>query len=204
VNDVEEPQFNSVDGDLTDVLLAVGEGDPEAMNQLLEAVYGDLRRMCRNRLGNDPHMQALQPTELVHEVYVRLIDQRRVNWANRSHFFSVAARLIRRVLVDQVRSLKREKRGGTRRRVSLSATIPDADGRAIDVLALEEALTELAEINETAASIVEMRFFGGQTHEDIAYVLGTSERSIRRHWTFAKAWLYRHMSGGAMEAESPA
>lgn len=179
--------------DLTDVLLAVSNGNPEAMDQLLESVYADLHRMCQNRLSGNPGPNPIQPTELVHEVYLRLIDQTRVSWANRAHFFAVAARLIRRVLIDQARASMRQKRGGGQRPSPLSTLIPASDGREIDLLELEEALTELSKVNETAVSIIEMRFFASQTHEDIAHVLGLSERSVRRHWTFAKAWLYRRM-----------
>jgi RNA polymerase sigma-70 factor (ECF subfamily) len=180
---------------LTAVLHAVSDGDPDALNQLLEAVYADLHRMCANRLSDTPAGQPLQPTELVHEVYLRLIDQTRVNWQNRAQFYAVAARLIRRALIDQIRAAQRLKRGGDVRHEPISHTLAGEDGVAIDLLALEESLTELSRINETAAQIVEMRFFAGQSQQDIAHVLELSERSIRRHWIFAKAWLYRHMGG---------
>ncbi len=181
--------------DLTRVLQAVSDGDREAMNQLLEAVYADLHRMCRKRLEDGAAHQPVQATELVHEVYLRLIDQSRVNWQNRAQFFAVAARIIRRTLIDQIRTSRRLKRGGDRNHVPVSATLAGEDGGEVDLLELEEALTELAGINQQAVDIVEMRFFAGQTHEDIAHVLGLSERTVRRQWSFAKAWLYRRIGG---------
>ncbi len=181
--------------DLTRVLHAVSDGDQEAMNRLLEAVYADLHRMCRKRLEDGAARHPVQATELVHEVYLRLIDQTRVNWQNRAQFFAVAARIIRRTLIDQIRASRRLKRGGDRNHVPVAATLAGEDGGQIDLLELEEALTELAKINQQAVEIVEMRFFAGQTHEDIAHVLGLSERTVRRQWSFAKAWLYRRMGG---------
>lgn len=184
-------------GELTQVLHAISEGDPDAMNKLLEAVYADLHRMCRNRLAGPAAQQPLQPTELVHEVYLRLIDQSRVNWQNRAQFFALAARIIRRALIDQIRSARRQKRGGDIEHVPVSPSLAGKDGRSVDLLDLHEALEELAKVNETAERVVEMRFFAGQSHEDIGHVLNLSERSVRRNWTFAKAWLYRRMGDDA-------
>jgi RNA polymerase sigma factor (TIGR02999 family) len=182
-------------GEITRLLIAWSDGRREALDDLLPVVYEDLRHMAAGYMQREPAGHPLQPTALVSEAYLRLIDQRRVQWRNRAHFFGVAAGLMRRILVDCARRRRAEKRGGDWERVTLSAVDFAADEpRHVDVVALHESLTRLAAFDPEQARIVELRFFGGLTIEEAAEVVGVSEATVVREWTIAKAWLRADLS----------
>lgn len=182
--------------DVTQVLKAITAGSREAVDKLLPIVYDELRALADRYLRHDRPDHTLQATALAHEAYLRLVDQREVQWQNRAHFVAVAAQAIRRILADYARMHRREKRGGDKRRVPLSMVAPSAPGRDLDWLALDEALGRLGEQAPIEAQIVEMRFFGGMSIDEIAEVLDVSDRTVRRRWNYAKAWLYREISKG--------
>lgn len=183
---------------ITQLLIAWGDGEREALDQLVPLVYDDLRRLAAGYMGRETPGHALQPTALVHEAYVRLIDQRRVQWRNRAHFFGVAANMMRRILVDDARKRRAEKRGGAAERITLTGDdIAAPEQHDIDVLALHEALERLASFDPQQEQIVELRYFGGLTIEETAEVIGMSPATIVREWTIAKAWLRADMSGAA-------
>jgi RNA polymerase sigma-70 factor, ECF subfamily len=181
---------------ITELLVAVSDGGREALDQLLTVLYDDLRRVAAAQMRREPPGHSLQPTALVHEVYVRLVDQRHVKWRDRAHFFGVAASLMRRILVDHARSRLADKRGGGLKRVTLVGDEPAADSpQGIDVLALHESLLRIAAFNPRQERIVELRYFGGLTIEEAAEVMGISEATLVREWTIAKAWLRADLSG---------
>jgi RNA polymerase sigma factor (TIGR02999 family) len=175
--------------DVTDLLHAARAGNQEAAAQLLPLVYDELRALARTRMAHLPPGQTMQPTALVHEAYLRLLGKNDLHVENRRHFFFVAARAMRDILVEQARSRAGLKRGGGRRRVRLSATEVVDAANATDVLAVHEALDELEQKDPLKARIVNLRFFTGMTMEETAKVLGVSERTLHRHWVFIKAWL---------------
>jgi len=181
------------ENDLTCWLLAWGKGDPGADSRLMAAVYGDLRRVARRRLRAERGNHSLSPTALVHEAYVRLVDLRRVRWQNRVQFFAIAARLMRRVLVDHARSRAAVRRGGAMWKVSLSDHHAVTGPRDADVLDLEAALEKLATISPRLADLVVMRFLGGLTIEEAAEVLEISPATVKRDWLRARAWLFREL-----------
>lgn len=178
---------------ITELLLAVSEDGRPALDQLIPVVYDDLRRFAAAQLRREPGGHSLQPTALVHEVYVRLVDQRHVQWRNRAHFFGVAASLMRRILVDHARARLADKRGGGLERVTLVGDEAAASPR-IDVLALHESLRRMAAFSPRQERIVELRYFGGLTIEEAAEVIGISEATLVREWTVAKAWLRADLS----------
>lgn len=179
--------------ELTCWLLAWGKGDPYADNRLMEAVYGDLRRAARRRLRAERRDHSLSPTALVHEAYVRLVDLRRVRWQNRIQFFAVAARVMRRVLVDHARRHAAVKRGGAIWRVSLSDHHAVTAPRDVELLDLEAALDKLGRLSPRLADLVVMRFLGGLTIEEAAEVSDSSAASVKRDWLRARAWLFREL-----------
>ena len=177
--------------DITQLLIAWSDGRREALDDLMPIVYADLRRVAAGYMRRESPGHALQPTALVHEAFVRLVDQRQVKWRNRAHFFGVAAGMMRRILVDNARRRRAEKRGGDWERVTLAgdeAAAPDAN-QEVDVLALHEALERLAEFDPQQSRIVELRYFGGLTIDETAEVVGISSATVVREWTIAKAWL---------------
>ena len=179
---------------ITALLVGYGRGDKEALDKLMPIVYDELRRQAARYLRREQAGHTLQTTALIHEAYVRLVDQRNVQWQNRAHFFGIAAKMMRRILVDHARTKKRAKRGGSDVKVSLAdATIP-VKGQDLDVVALDEALNRLAEIDEQQSRVVELRFFSGLTVEETAEVMGISPATVKRDWSMAKAWLHREMS----------
>ena len=185
---MNDPQRN--EPGITQLLIAWSDGRREALENLMPLVYEDLRRVAAGYMRHESAGHALQPTALVHEAYVRLIDQKQVKWRNRAHFFGVAASLMRRILVDHARRRRAEKRGGNWERVTLSENEAAADGaREIDVLALHESLERLATFDPQQERIVELRYFGGLTIEETAEVVGVSPATVVREWTIAKAWL---------------
>ena len=183
------------DGPITQLLIAWSDGRRDALEHLVPLVYDDLRRIAAGYMRREPAAHALQPTALVHEAYVRLIDQRQVKWRNRAHFFGVAAGMMRRILVDHARLRRADKRGGKWERVTLSGIDPAVRApHPIDVLALHEALERLAAFDPQQERIVELRYFGGLTIEEAAEVLGISEATVVREWTIAQAWLRAELS----------
>ena len=181
--------------EITELLIAWSDGRPEALEDLMPIVYADLRRVAAGYMRREAAGHALQPTALVHEAYVRLVDQKRVKWRNRAHFFGVAAGLMRRILVDSARRRRAEKRGGGWERVTLAGDEAAPDSRReVDVLALHDALERLAEFDPQQERIVELRYFGGLTIEETAEVVGISAATVAREWRIAKAWLRAQLS----------
>lgn len=177
--------------DVTGLLVDWSRGDDEALERLMPLVVDELRHLARSHFRREPDGHTLQPTALVNEVYLRLTDQRQVQWDNRSQFFAFAATLMRRVLVDHAKARRTAKRGGHVRKVSLQEVIGLAEPEDVDLLALDDALSTLAEIDPRQSRIVELRFFAGLTHEEIAEVLEVSVSTVKREWRTARLWLYR-------------
>lgn len=178
--------------DVTELLRSLDTEGGEPPEQLLEAVYDDLRRLAGNYMQMERPDHTLQATALVHEAYMRLVDWKNVTWQNRAHFFSVAAQVMRRVLIDHARAKGSQKRSAQKLVLDEAISLPDNAG--IDLLALEEALVTLEGKDPRQARIVEMRFFGGLSIAETAYILGVSEATVRRDWTFAKAWFQRELT----------
>jgi len=170
-------------------------GNQAALDQLLPLVYDELRRLAGRYLRREPAGQTLQPTALVNELYLRLVDQPEVDWQNRAHFFAVAAQAMRFLLLDRARSKQQAKHGGGARQVELEETAVISAEPSTDLLALDEALTRLAVLDPRQGRIVELRYFGGLSTAEVAEVLGVSEITVKREWLKAKAWLYRELRG---------
>jgi len=179
--------------DITGLLVAWGNGDRTALETLVPLVQQELRRVASRQMSRERPGHLLQPTALVNEVYIRLVDWKNVEWKNRAHFFGVSAQLMRRILVDFARQRPRLA-GHTAPHVSLDEVLTVSPGRGDDLVALDDALTSLAEIDERKSRIVELRFFGGLSNEEIAEVLQISTITVIREWNKAKAWLYRELS----------
>lgn len=182
------------DQDLTQFLVAWSAGDESALDQLVPLVYNDLRRIAERQLRKEPDNQTLQTTALVNEAYLRLANGRPLNWQNRAHFFAVAARVMRHILVDVARGRKRECRGNGVPVLSLNEELVFSSSRAAEVLALDEALSELAKVDQRKSRLVEMRFFAGLGVDEIAEVLKISPETVTREWKRARAWLYVHLA----------
>ena len=181
--------------DVTRLLVDWGNGDQAALDELIPLVYDELRRMAGRYMRRESKGHTLQTSALVNEAYLRLVDQKSVQWQNRAHFFGVAAQLMRRILVDHARSRSRAKRGGRAQMVSLAEQAVMSKEVA-DVIALDESLNNLAELDPRKSQIVEMKFFGGLTNEEVAEVLKVTSRTVEREWRKAKAWLHRAISKG--------
>ena len=180
--------------DVTGLLLAWNKGDRAALDNLMPLVYDELRRLARHHMRFETPEHTLQATGLVNEAYIRLIDQKRVNWQNRAHFFGAAAQIIRRVLVDHARARHRLKRGGDAVKVSLYDDVGAANAVEVDVVALDHALSELAKLDPQQERIIELRFFTGLSIEETAEALSISPATVKRDWASARAWLYREMT----------
>ncbi len=192
--------MNAEDVDLSDALSRVAAGGDEAnAERLMSAVYDQLHRLAASMLRNESPGHTLQPTALVNEAYLKLVDQDRVNWQGKTHFFAIGAKMMRRILVDHARSKKRQKRGGGMHRIALGDDIQISQGNDEDVLAIEEALQKLAQQDARQAQIVELRFFGGLTVEEVAEVLQVSKRTVEAEWTLLRAWMRRELSGESMK-----
>jgi RNA polymerase sigma factor (TIGR02999 family) len=188
--------MDDIAGDVTLLLRRWGGGDSRALDELIPIVYSELRRLANYYLQQEGHAQTLQSTALVHELYLRLCRQQEPNLESRAHFFAVAAQMIRRLLVDHARERSAIKRGGGKQAgLEEAVTIPVHPN--LDILALDESLSALASQDARKSRIVEMRFFGGLSALEIARVLGMSEATVRRDWSLARAWLFRHMEGRA-------
>jgi RNA polymerase sigma factor (TIGR02999 family) len=181
---------------VTELLRRWSNGDQEALDSLVPLVYQDLRRLANYYLQREPQAQTLQSTALVHEVYLRMCKQQGPQWEGRAHFFAVAAKMIRRILVDHARRKSAGKRGGKFQPNELEAALTLPVPASLDLLALDESLQELDKFDTRKCRVVEMRFFGGLEAKDIAKVLGTTEATVRRDWKIARAWLYRRLQGG--------
>lgn len=196
----DEPQNDENRGDEPrhDVTLLLSKwrgGDDQALDELVSLVYNELRRLAGRYLNHENVGQTLQTHDLIHEAFLRLIGQRHVDWQNRAHFFGIAAQMMRRILTDHARRRSAAKHGGGIRRVVLD-DVPDlAASSDAEIVAVDDALIELKEVDEELAKIVELRFFGGLEHDEIAAVLGVSNATVRRRFRIAKAWLYRRLSG---------
>jgi RNA polymerase sigma-70 factor (ECF subfamily) len=180
--------------DITQLLQRMGSSGGEGMDQLLEVVYAELRRQAARYLRRERKNHTLQPTALVNEAFMKLVDQRSVQWQNRAHFFGVAAQAMRRIVIDHARTRQRVKRGGVQQVVTLDEAMIVAESRSIDVLALDEALTRLAALDERQAKIVELRYFAGLSVEETAEVTSLSPATIKREWAMARAWLHAELS----------
>src|SRR3954471_163198 len=184
----------STSDDVTKLLHDWSQGDTAALERLIPLVFEDLRQIAGRLFQRESDGHTLQPTALVSEVYLRLMDQRKIHWQNRQQFFGVAALMMRRILVDYAKGRQAAKRGSGAPKVPLDETIAVPELRDLDVVALDEALTQLAEIDPRQGRIVEMRFFMGLSHEEIAEVLGISVTTVKREWRTARLWLFRELS----------
>jgi RNA polymerase sigma factor (TIGR02999 family) len=184
----------------TELLLAWGRGEETALERLMPLVHGELHRLARLYMARERPDHTLQPTALVNEAYLRLIEISRVQWQNRAHFLAMAARAMRRILVDVARAHRNQKRGSGFERVALDDTIVVTD-RPIEVVALDEALDRLSAISPRQSEVVELHFFGGLTLEEVAEVLQLSRDTVKRDWRFAKLWLLRELSNGSRRDE---
>jgi RNA polymerase sigma factor (TIGR02999 family) len=177
---------------VTALLRAWSNGDEEARDQLLPLIYAELRSRAAGRLRREKPGHTLQPTALVHEAYLRLVGQK-VAWKNRAQFFGLASEMMRRILVDHARGRKRDKRAGGWTRVELDEAVAMSEQRDVDLVLLDQALSELTELDPQHGRIIELRFFGGMTLEETGEVLGVSPATVKRDWSLARAWLYRRL-----------
>jgi RNA polymerase sigma-70 factor (ECF subfamily) len=191
----------SADRDVTALLRHLRDGDDRALDRLLPLVYGEMRALAAYHMRGERKNHTLQPTALVHEAYLRLVDRESPDWDNRAHFFGVASQVIRRILVEHAREKLRKKRGGGAVRVTLTEAALSGPAMDMDVLALDEALSRLGTEDDTAQKIVELRFFGGMTAQETATALDLSVRTVHRRWAYAKAWLYRELMDGGKADE---
>lgn len=180
--------------EVTKILQEWSKGDHQAAERLFQLVYDELKRQARKHLSRERADHTLQPTALVHEAYLKLVDQTVLKAENRAHFYGIAARVMRRILVDHARQHNAEKRGGAAQKLSLDDVDISLKQNSSDLIALDEALTNLAKFDERKSRVVELLYFGGMENEEAAQVLGVSEKTIRRDWQMAKMWLSRELS----------
>lgn len=181
--------------EITQLLAAWRDGNQAALDELYPLVYDELHRLARRYMSKERKGHTLQTTALINEAYVRLVDQRNVQWANRSHFFAISAQIMRRILIDHARRHAYAKRGGGARPVSLDETAVLAQGDFSEFIRLDEALKSLAQLDPRRSQVVELRYFGGLNNEEIAGVLNISENTVIRDWNMARAWLHRQLTG---------
>ena len=182
---------------VTDLLNAWGAGDKGAFDELVSLVYDELRRQASRYLRHESPGHTLETSDLIHEAYLRLVDQKNPHWQNRAQFFGISAQLMRRILVDHARARHRAKRGGQNIRISLDEEVAACTSGDVELIDIDEALNRLAQIDAQQSKIVELRFFGGLSVEETAEVLGISPRTVKRTWRFAKAWLHRELQDHA-------
>ena len=180
--------------EVTQLLIAWSNGDQEALDKLVPLVYDELRRIARRYMDREPAGHTLQTTALVNEAYLRLIEQKVMKWQNRAHFFAISAQLMRRILVSMARARHADKRGGEARQVSLDEALVISEERAAELVALDEAMNELAALDPRRSRVVELRYFGGLSVEETAEVLKISPETVMREWKRAKAWLYTELN----------
>ena len=181
--------------EVTQLLLAWSDGDRSALEKLIPLVYDELRRLARRYMGRERTGHTLQTTALVNEAYLRMVDLKAVHWQNRAHFFAVSAQLMRHILVDFARSRGYKKRGGGARQIPLDEALQVSADQPEDLIALDDALNSLAEVDERKSKVVELRFFGGLSVEETAHVLDVSVDTVMRDWKMAKVWLLREIRG---------
>jgi len=181
--------------EITQLLLAWSDGDQAALEKLTPLVYAELRRLAKGYMFGERPGHTLQTTALINEAYMRLIDWKNVRWQGRAHFFGVAAQVMRRILVDFARARHYAKRGGAAQQVSLDEAVTIHEDRSAELIALDEALKSLAEIDPRKSQVVELRFFGGLNAKETAEALKVSQRTVEREWNSARAWLYRELRG---------
>lgn len=185
--------------DVTKLLAEWSKGDQAALEALIPLIYSELRRLAGHYLSQEKPGHTLSATALVHEAYLRLVKQR-VTWQNRAHFFGVAAQMMRRILVDHARSHRYAKRGGGALTLTLDQALATSQQKELDLVALDEALHSLAKLDERQSRMVELRFFGGLSIAETSEVLGVSTPTVKREWASARAWLYRELSRGSLDA----
>lgn len=183
--------------DITTLLLEWEGGNHDALQELTPLVYDQLRHLAARALHRERPGHTLQSTALVHEAYLKLVDQQRVHWHDRDHFFAIAAQIIRRILVSHARGRKALKRGSANTVITLDESVTPVPGRDVDLVALDDALETLSRLDEQQGKIVELRFFGGLSIESTARVLGISSSTVKREWNLARAWLRRELTGAA-------
>lgn len=181
--------------EITQLLRAWSAGDPQALEKLTPLVYGELHRAAQRYIARERPNHTLQATALINEVYLRLVALQEVAWQDRAHFFAMCARLMRRILTDFARARHYLKRGGEARRISFDESLFLSEDASPDLVALDDALNRLADVDQRKSQVVELRFFGGLTAEETAKVLSVSEETVKRDWKLAKLWLLREMSG---------
>lgn len=186
--------MTALPNEVTQLLVSWGNGNKDALDKLIPLVYAELRRLARRYMGRESPGHTLQTSALINEAYMKLVDQRNVQWQNRAHFFAVAAQVMRHILIDHARSRRYAKRGAGARKISLDDTAVLSDERAADLVALDDALTALADLDARKSRIIELRFFGGLSIEETAEILKISPVTVTREWRAARAWLRREMS----------
>jgi RNA polymerase sigma factor (TIGR02999 family) len=196
MNGGHTPEVTPPTREVTGLLIAWGAGDESALDKLVPLVHAELHRLAHREMGRERAGHTLQTTALVNEVYLRLIDVRRVQWQDRAHFFAMSARLMRRILVDHARSRLSQKRGGATRRVSLDEALTVSPERGADLVALDDALKALAAVDARKSQVVELRYFGGLSVDETAESLHVSPDTVLRDWSLAKVWLLRELFGG--------
>jgi RNA polymerase sigma-70 factor (ECF subfamily) len=187
--------------EITDLLQGVRKGDPNAENRLIQVVYRDLQKMARRYMAGERHNHTLQPTALVHEAYMRIFRGAEVDWKDRTHFLAVAAAQMRRVLIDHGRAFRGPNRGGEFK-VTLDETLVSNPEAPCDVEVLEDLLQRLQKVDPAAARVIELKFFGGLTDNEVAQELATSHSSVRRHWIFARAWMGRRLANASSQMQA--
>jgi len=185
--------------EITQLLFEWSSGNQAALDKLYPLVYDELHRIARRYMKRERKGHTLQTTALINEAYVRLVDQKHIRWENRTHFFAISARIMRRILIDHARHYARAKRGGGANRVSLDETAIVANDRAAELVQLDEALKNLADIDFRRAQVVELRYFGGLSNEEIGMVLRISANTVTRDWNMARAWLYQQLTGSEID-----
>lgn len=188
---------------ITELLIGWNQGDKGALDRLMPLVYDELRMVARHRLAAEDSRQTLESAALVNETYLRLVDQERVEWRNRAHFFAISARMMRRILVDHARQRRAAKRGGDRPRLSLDQSLGLPERKDLDVVALDEALGNLSKLDPQQARVIELRFFGGLTVEETSEALHISPATVTRDWVTAKAWLFDRLNRARDENRAP-
>ena len=182
--------------DVTELLIQLSDGNENAVNEVFPLIYDELKKIANNYLRHERGNHTLQPTALVHEAYMKLVDHTRMNWQNRAHFVGMAATMMRQILIDHARKHRAGKRGGEAENLQLEESIVIvSDEKSIDLIALDEALKDLAKFDEFKSRLVELRYFGGLSVEETAEVLDVSEITVKRHWRLAKAWLAEAIKG---------
>jgi len=184
-------------GEVTELLLSLGKGNEEAASKLIPLVYGELRKLARHYMRGEQPNHTLQTTALVHEAYLRLVEQRTANWQNRAHFFAIAAQSMRRILVDHARACRTDKRGGGQETLPLDEAFIFSPEKSAELIALDQALDRLSEMSPRQSRIIELRFFAGLNVDETAEVLGISPKTVKRDWSVARAWLHREVRNTA-------